>query len=70
MILTFFPALVILYRKVNQPMDVGGDTVIFALVDTKTYLICKLGHFIFKLGDGHYSIKVAPGIDTEMTAIL
>ena len=50
-------------------MDVGGETVIFALVDTKIYLICKLGHFIFKLGDGHYGIKVAPDIDTCHTEI-
>jgi hypothetical protein len=49
----------------DQLIDVGGETVIFALVDTKTYLICKLGHFIFKLGDGQYSIKVAPYIDTR-----
>ena len=42
-------------------MDVGGQT---ALVDTKINLICKLGPFIFKLGDGHYGIKVAPDIDT------
>jgi hypothetical protein len=47
----------------DQPMDVGVK-LIFALGDTQTYLICKLGHFILKLGDGHYSIKVAPDIDT------
>jgi hypothetical protein len=46
-----------------------GETVIFSFVDTKTYLICKLGHFIFKLGDEHYSIKVAPEIDTCHTEI-
>jgi hypothetical protein len=39
------------------------------LVDTQTYLICKLGHFIFKLGDDHYSINVATEIDTGHTAI-
>jgi hypothetical protein len=50
-------------------MDVGGETVIFALVDTKIYLICKLGHFIFKLGDGYYGIKVAPEIDKCHTEI-
>jgi hypothetical protein len=37
-------------------MDVGVK-LIFALFDTNIYLICKLGHFIFKLGDGHYGIK-------------
>jgi hypothetical protein len=50
-------------------MDVGGETVIFALVDTNIYLICKLGHFIFKLGDGYYGIKVAPEIDKCHTEI-
>ena len=53
----------------DQLKNVGGETVIFAIVDTQTYLICKLGHFIFKLGDGHYGIKVAPEIDTCHTAI-
>ena len=48
---------------------VGGETVIFALVDTKTYEIYKLGHFIFKLGHGHYGTKVAHEIDTYHTAI-
>ena len=28
-----------------------------ALFDLMTYLICKLGDLIFKLGDGHYSMK-------------
>ena len=53
----------------DQLKNAEGETVIFALVDTQTYLICKLGHFIFKLGDGHYSIKVAPDIDTRHTKI-
>jgi hypothetical protein len=44
-------------------MNVGAsEMVIFALVDTQTYLICKLG-------DGHYGIKVAPEIDTYHTEI-
>ena len=50
-------------------MDVGGETVIFALVYTKTNLICKLGSFILKLGDDHWSIKVAPDKDKFHTAI-
>jgi hypothetical protein len=53
----------------DQPMDVGGETVIFALVYTKTNLICKLGSFILKLGDDHWSIKVAPDKDKFHTAI-
>ena len=66
---TFPPSFVVQVPSLVGLGPLAAEHVFFVLFDLMTYLICKLGDLIFKLGDGHYSMTFSPQYGAYHTKI-